>query len=358
MALTYDQYLAANRLPRTAASALAWFKSGQAPIGAPIPASLQSYLGGDTTLSASTPGVDWPLSVRGASPYELAHGYVTQGTNPEMFTAPVAATPPGKLPTPQNPYLPQLTEILRQVTNLGATYNPQRQAAAASAAANLAGSGLVDFGITPSAPRVVQGPNGPQVTYDYTTETGRQANAFGGPADITYGVVRGADGRAYLQAYSGVAHAGASRGVFSGSQVEQQQQQARQPLDLQRQQAYTAMQNAQADVTGREQAALANYGQNWADYVSKGAGEIAQTVAGWSPTPSTPAVSPTYTGPTQPQSGPSPLTQMTGGQRTITGAAGPTYKQFVQTHGGTSTSGLASAWRKRFGGVTTKSTSI
>lgn len=351
MAMTYQQWLAANRLQPTAANALAWFKSGQAPIGTPVPATLQPYLGGAATLQADTPGVDWPLSVRGASPYELQHGYVTPGSNPEMFTPAVAATPPGKLPVPQNPYLPQLGEIMRQITNLGATYNPQRRAVAETTAANLAGSGLVDFGLTPGAPKVVQGPNGPQVTYDYTTQTGSQPSAFGGPADITYGVVQGADGRAYLQAYSGVAHAGASRGVFSGSQVDTQQQQARQPLDLQRQQAYQGMQSQQAGITGQEQSQIGSLQQSWADYMSKAAGEAANTVAGWSATPSTPAVAPTYTGPTQPQSGPSPLTQMTGGQRTVTGAAGP-----ARTSTATTISTAAARLRKGATGLTTKST--
>lgn len=361
MAMDYRTYLATYRLPPTAASALAWLKSGQAPIGTPIPVALQPQLGGATTLQADTPGVDWPLGVRGASDYELRQGLVTPGTNPEMFTPPVAASVPTAMPMPQNPFLPQLGLILQQVANLGATYNPQRQAAAAATAASLAGSGLVDFPAQGTGvPKVVQTPNGPQVEYDYTTVAKSTPSAFGGAPDITYGIVQGSDGRAYLQAYSGVAHAGASRGVFSGSQVEGQQVDARRALDLQRQQAYANLQQQQAGITGQEQERLASLQGSWADYLSKGASEVAQTVAGWSVPPSTPAQPATYVGP-QPQSGPSPLTQLTGGQNTVTGAPGGTVKPQTAT---TVASGIGSVSRtlsrvaKRTSGVLTKSTQL
>jgi hypothetical protein len=355
MAMTYTQWLAANKLKPTAANAVKWLKSGQAPAGTPIPASLQSQFGGATQVTGpatSTPSsFDVPLA---------------PGGQPRSFD-PYAGSPESIMPAPtitppQNPYLPQLTSILQQMANLGAVYNPQRQAVAANTAAQLAGSGLVDYG-TNGVPRVVQGPNGPQIVYDYTQQAGQTANPFN-PAlpNVEYRTVQGADGRAYLQAFANVAHANASRGVFSGSQVDQQQQLARQGLDTQRTQAMNQMQQGQAEVTGREQSAVAGLQGNWNDFMSQGAKDATSYIADQQVTP--------RIGTPLPMSGSSPLTQLTGGQNTVTGGTGgsgvkpqattPTWAQFVKSHQsptGAARTRLSGIYRRRFGsGVTTRPT--
>lgn len=309
--LDYQTYLRFYGLHPTAASALAWLKSGHAPAGTPIPAALQPHMGGSTVVTGTSGTYNVPL----------APGQAPTGFTPLSFTT-APGTPAGTLPQYQSPYTPQFQSILREVANLGATYNPQRQAVATQTAANLAGSGLVDFGNTPGAPTVKHDASGnPYIAYDYTQQAGSVANAFNptGVPDINYGLVQGADGRSYLQAYSGTSHNFASRGVASGSQVDVAQRDARLPLDLQRQQAYTGMQSQQANITGQEQARVGQLQNSWAQLVPQAIKDANDTVAGWSVTPSVPATTST-TGLSP--SGPSPLTQMTGGQRTVTGAAG------------------------------------
>jgi len=304
--MTYQQFLSFYKLAPTAANALAYFKSGHAPMGTVIPQALRSQLGGATTALAPTGTYNVPL----------AAGQQPTGFTPLSFTT-APGTPAGTLPVPQNAYLPQMTQILQQAGLLPTTYNAQRQAAAEQTAASLAGSGLVDFALQPT--QLVNG----QLQSTYATPVASTADAFSATPDIKYGVVQGADGRAYLQAFTGVAHGAASRGVFSGSQIDQQQALARQGLDVQRQAAYTNLQNQQNSLLSQQQNALAGLQRSWSDYASNAARDAVNTVAGWQATPSVPpTVSTTGLSPQPAPTNPSPLTQMTGGQRTVTGAAG------------------------------------
>jgi hypothetical protein len=317
--LTYQQYLSFYKLAPTAANALAYFKSGHAPMGTVIPQALRSQLGGATTV----------LSPTGTYNVPLAAGQQPTGFTPLSFTT-APGTPAGTLPPPVNNYLPQMVDIIRQAGLLPTTYNAQRQAAAQQTAAGLAGSGLVDFGI--QAPHLVNG----QIQYDYSTPVAQTPDAFSATPDIKYGIVQGADGAA-------------SRGVFSGSQIDQQQALARQGLDVQRQAAYTNLQNQQNTLLGNQQNALAGLQRSWADYSSKAASDAINTVAGWQATPSVPpTISTTGLSPQQPTN-PSPLTQMTGGQRTVTGAAGTISKAIPKV-----STGITSAATKLVGGLTTR----
>lgn len=310
--MTYPQFLALHKLPHSASSALAWLKSGQAPMGTPVPAALQPAMHGATTVLAPTGTYTLPLQ-----PGQVARPFDPLAGAPPSPPAPPAPT----LPEPQNPYAPQLAMLLQQFQNLPTTYDAQRKAVASQAAASLQGSGLVDFAPAMGTPRVDMSTGTPQLAYDYTQES---AAAPGG-AGHNYGIVQGADGRAYLQAYADVAHSGASRGVFSGSQVDAQQGQARQALDTQRAGAYQTFQGQHQAVNDKQLAATGDIAKQWADYQSAATTEVPKTVAGWSVTPSAP-------------SGPSPLTQMTGGQNTVTGGTGGTGVK-------PQTKSAASAWK-------------
>jgi hypothetical protein len=330
MAMTYPQFLALYKMKPTAAAAVAWLKSGQAPVGTPIPATLRPQFGGAGSLSPSTPGVDWPIEVTGYSPERLARDPLAMGQARAAMPAPPAMpTPPpvaGNMnpnpgdpylfPTPQNPFLPQMGALAQQFLTLPQTYNPQRQGVAAGAASQLGQLGLVDF--KPGQA-------------DYTTELAKSPEG-----NVTYGVVTGPDGRAYLQAYSSTAHNSATRGVYSGSQVDVQQEEAKRGLDIAKQNILTGVVTGQGTINANQLGTMGELSRSWADYVGRGAGEVAKTVAGWK-VPETfsqsqdaartlPALPtnvgqvPGVTSRAAPQ--PSPLTQMTGGQRQITGGLG------------------------------------
>jgi hypothetical protein len=324
--VTYAEYLAANRLKRSAASALAWLKSGQAPVGTAIPAALQPQLGGATVLDQSTPGVDWrltpgQLAERGAPMASLPAG--TFNPPPAMPTPAATTINPAPKPgdpytfsPPQNPYLPQMGLTMQQLLTMPAAFNAQRQQAAAGIAAQLGGQGLVAFQ--------------PGQT-DYTTKAATDPSG-----NITYGIVQGGDGKAYLQAFAGIGHGFASRGVASGSMVDAAQEEQRAQLNTQKAQLYNQLAPQQQAITGQEMTQAGDLFKQYADYQSQGAQAANDTVAGWS-VPQTFSAQQTaarggptiagsaFTWPTQPTA-PSPLTQMTGGQRTITGAAGKTVK--------------------------------
>jgi hypothetical protein len=317
--MTYPQFLSFYNLQHGAASALAWLKSGHAPVGTPIPVGLRPQFAGQGSLRLGTPGVDWSSVQRPPTAEQVA-------ANPIQYhatlTPGVEGTPPGTLPQVQNPYAVQIALQLGQLANLPTLTDMQRQAVANQTAASLQERGLVDW--SPAAARTYLDTStaAPQVGYDFTTPQTTTLPGTNIPAGHVYGLVQGADGRAYLQAYTGVAHGSASRGVFSGSQVEAQQGQARQALDFQRANAYESSRQQQAALTGQQLGQVGSISKSIADYMSKGAADVANTIAGWQATPSVPGTPPSWTAPAQPTqpTNPSPLTQMTGGQRTVTGS--------------------------------------
>lgn len=230
MALTYAQYLAANKLKSNPTAALNWLRTSAAP-GTPVPASLQSAYG--------APNV-------GAAP--AASGGASAGGG----TPPPPNTP---LPTFQDPYLPQETMDVYNMLTLPQQYNPQRQLSAANYANQL--QGYYDL---------------PAMT-DYTTKLGTDPQG-----NTRYGVVTGRDGRLYWQAYQSAEQSAAAHGALGGSYQQYQMDQARQDLNQQRDTLLGQQQQDQISSLGNQMTQYGNLMQDYTGNISAGAAAAQQAI--------------------------------------------------------------------------------
>lgn len=229
MALTYAQYLAANKLKSNPTAALNWLRTSAAP-GTPVPASLQSAYG--------APNV-------GAAP---AAGGVASGGGS-------ASTPATPLPPFQDPYLPQETMDVYNMLTLPQQYNPQRQLSAANYANQL--QGYYDL---------------PAMT-DYTTKLGTDPQG-----NTRYGVVTGPDGRLYWQAYQSAEQSAASHGALGGSYQQYQMDQSRQALNQQRDTLLGQQQQDQISSLGNQMTQYGNLMQDYTGNISAGAAAAQQAI--------------------------------------------------------------------------------
>lgn len=203
MAMTYADYLRANRLTSSAQSAVAWLKSGQAPPGTVIPESMRQYFGGQARIGPSTPGVDQPRAPGSAIP-ENVSPYSQGITNIPRYVEPAGPTKP-VIPTDVGRQL-AIDQILNRMRALPSLYNPQRSGLAANTAADLVGQGYFDNATTEETTAPI--------------DAGISADQRPTAPDVTYRIVQGQDGRLYRQAYAQLGSAAASHGAYFGSQNE------------------------------------------------------------------------------------------------------------------------------------------
>ena len=266
MALSYTQYLAATGKKPTAAAALQWLQT-QAPAGTPIPAALRAHFDGATATGVQAAATPVPAATTAPAP------------------APASLAP--TLPPLVNPNQPALDLLVRQMLTMPAAFNPQRQQLAAQFAASMA-----PYSDQP-LPSNMPGFDPRTGAADYTTVAGRSPSG-----DIQYGIVSGGDGRLYRQAFQSVQHGSASRGVFSGSQVDQQQDQARAALNSQVAQAWANFQAQQNQLNQNEVGQLGTMQQNYAQLLGQGNQSVNDLAAsmGFPPqttgAPATPAATP------------------------------------------------------------------
>jgi hypothetical protein len=165
MALTYTQWLAANRLPATAQNAANWLATA-APQGTVIPAALRQYFGGAARTGGQQTGtgsnyLPSPLG-QAAGPDPLAavsSALATGVANPAP--APTPVTPAYTAP---NPFTtdPSTMLALAAFQGIPGQLNPQYQLAAGQAAASLADYSDQAPTMTPVT---VQTPWGPITSY-------------------------------------------------------------------------------------------------------------------------------------------------------------------------------------------------
>ena len=211
MAMTYTQWLAANRLRPTAQAAQQWLATA-APPGTAIPASLQSAFGGATRTGQA------PAAAAPAAP-----------------AAPVY-TPPD--PTKSDP---TLESIAAQIAGLPGLYNPQRAIAAAQTAAQLA-----DYSDTPITSTAVAAPGG----------------------DTAYQLKLGADGRLYREGAASDIYGAASTGDVGSSGLANALADTHRNLDLQAQQILQGWYGQQQQSLADEMAQRAQLGSDWATGLS------------------------------------------------------------------------------------------
>lgn len=299
--MTYEQYLTTYRLPRSAQSALAWFKSGQAPIGTAIPASLRQYFGGQAVVRQTTPGIDQPLA---PTPENLAThpmGAFPAGT----FTPPNEGTRAAPLPDPVKPALPTslsqqtaIDQVLANIRALPSLYNPQQLSLASNTAADLVGQGYFD-NATPTAD---------VHPIDMAIPAAERPTA----PDITYRIVQGTDGRLYRQAYASITGGAAAHGAGYGSQTEANLAGAQQQLNAARDAILRNYQTSSSGLLTQEGQDLQGYQQ---DLAGKRAGyaewQAGQSVPAIAP-PARPGITVTPQAPQSPAPLPKPVTTALG----------------------------------------------
>ncbi len=248
------------------------------------------------------------------TPQENVAAFVkyTQTANPGAYNPPAApaAAPPGP-----NPYLdPAVAAGVNAYMGVPGQYNPQLTTAAATTRASLAGysdtpvtSDAVSS--TPTAMQVGMNPDGTPImqTPDAITQ---------------YSFHVGPDGQLYRQLASSGAHSAAARGVVSGSEIGNAYDTGHQALDTAKQ--------------GIETSGLTQQGtlaQGAAGAQTTATGQVGTGLANWNQNQSTLAQN----------SAPAPVTAPAPFVPKIS------YKQFVQKHGGKSTTPLAAAWKATYG---------
>lgn len=274
MALTYAQYLAANRLKSNPTAALNWLRTAAAP-GTPVPAALQSaygssYVGSSAPAPTATPAAPAPTAQPASA----------------LAVAPTPAASP--LPAFQDPYLPQETLDVYNMLTLPQQYNPQRQLSAADYANQL--QGYYDL---------------PAMT-DYTKQIGKDPQG-----NIRYGVVTGPDGRLYWQAYQAAGQSAAAHGAIGGSYEQYQMDQQRQALNQQRDTLLGQQQQGQLSSLSNEMGQYGNLMQDYTGNISAGAAAAQQAIPQMgspSQTPTLPSNTPAPVAQT-PTTGMAPTTQ-------------------------------------------------
>jgi len=201
-------------------------------------------------------------------------------------------------------YQARIDRMNAGIDGLPGQFNPRRRSAAFDTAAGLNESGYFR-GITPEE-----------------TNTG---------GNLTYKLVRGADGRLYQQAFRANAQAANNRGTFYSSFTERAQSDSRSQLDAARNAILRQFGSGQADLTGQQAAADAQYrgdlGTTRGEYADW---QAAQPV----PTPPAPAggASPGAPAPVQPGTLATP-TSTPGSFREWTGSSTPNLKNLARAWG-------------------------
>jgi hypothetical protein len=262
----YTSWLKATGKRPTAAAALEWLQT-IAPPGTKIPESFQGSFGGATATPAPAAAAPAP-----AAP-----------------AAPVAA--PAPLPTPVNPYLPQMGQVVQQMGTLPAHFNPQRQGLAAQFAASMGNYYDQPLGLS-----------------DYTTPTATDASG-----NTQYGIVQGPQGYAYREAGGDIAHNFASRGVASGSQIDQAKAQAERALNMQAAKAWADYTAGQQGINANQMGAYGTLQGTWADLIGKGNAPVNEQIAGMGAPPQTTGVQIGSQGTVPVPSPENPLRTLTGG---------------------------------------------
>ena len=200
-------------------------------------------------------------------------------------------------------YQARIDRMNAGIDGLPGQFNPRRRSAAFDTAAGLNESGYFR-GITPE-------------------ETSTDGN-------LTYKLVRGADGRLYQQAFRANAQAANNRGTFYSSFTERAQSDSRSQLDAARNAILRQFGSGQADLTGQQAAADAQYRGD----LGTARGEYADWQAAQPvPTPAAPA------------GGASPG-DPSAAQPVASRGSRMTYADFLRGRG--STGALARTWDARF----------
>jgi hypothetical protein len=236
MALTYTQWLAANRLPATSQNAATWLATA-APAGSPIPSALRQYFGGAARTGGQQTGtgsnyLPSPLGTP-AGPDPLAAAAQAIAGLPAA-AAPTTTPPPLPVPDPSSD--PTLQGIMAQWQGLPGLYTPPRAIAAGPAAAALG-----DYSDTPVGMTAVGAPG----------------------ADQAYSLSVGAPGLLYRQGAMNDIYGAASGGDVGSSALQNSLQDTQRTLNEQAQQIWNQWYGNQQASLSQELADRSSLAGQW-----------------------------------------------------------------------------------------------